>query len=56
MSEDVRPEVKTNQTLLDKIIPQPLERLITAAFTKLKNVWTGENTLTGIQFYGDMDD
>ena len=56
MSEDARPEVKKNQTLLEKVITQPLEKFIDAALMKLKNAWTQENTLTGIQFYGDMDD
>jgi len=48
--------VKINQTLLDKVIPHPLQKLITAALRKLKNAWSMENALTGIQFYGDMDD
>ena len=56
MSEDARFKVKINQTLLDKVIPQPLEKFITAAFKKLKTAWSQENTLTGIQFYGEMDD
>lgn len=56
MSENARPNVNTNQTLLDKVIPQQLEKVIVAALAKLKSAWSGENTLTGIQFYGDMDD
>ena len=56
MSEDARLIVKLNQTLLDKVIPQPLGKFITAAFKKLKTAWSQENTLTGIQFYGEMDD
>ena len=56
MSVNARPTVKTNQTLLEKVIPQPIEKFITAALKKLKNVWSQENTLTGIQFYGDLDD
>ncbi len=48
--------MKSNQTLLDKVIPQPLEKFITAALKKLKTAWSQENTLTGIQFYGEMDD
>ena len=56
MSDDARPKVKTNQPLLDKVISQPVGKFISAALTKLKNAWSQENTLTGIQFYGDMDD
>jgi len=35
---------------------EELEKFITAAFKKLKTAWSQENTLTGIQFYGEMDD
>jgi hypothetical protein len=56
MSEDAKPAMKTNQTLLDKVIPQQLEKFIAAALAKLRNAWPQKNTLTGIQFYWDMDD
>ena len=56
MSENTRSKVQINQTLLNKVISQPLGKLVTNALTKLKNAWLQENTLSGIQFYGDMDD
>ena len=56
MSENTRSKVQINQTLLNKVISQPLGKLVTDALTKLKNAWLQENTLSGIQFYGDMDD
>ena len=56
MSENVRLEVQKDQTLLEKTIHQSLEKWIANALRKLKNAWSAENTLTGIQFYGDMDD
>lgn len=56
MSDDELPMMKTNQTFLEKMIPQRLEKFITTALTKLKNVWAHESAQTGIQFYGDMDD
>ena len=56
MSEDARPIVNTNQTLLDKVIPQQLEKVIFSALAKLRNAWLGEKSMTGIRFYGDMDD
>jgi hypothetical protein len=56
MSKDAKPMVKTNQTLLEKVIPQPLEKFITAALAKIKNAWLQENAMTGIQFCGEMDD
>ena len=56
MTEDAKPMVKTNQTLLEKVIPQPLEKLIAAALAKIKNAWLQENAMTGIQFYGEIDD
>lgn len=56
MSDDTRSVVKTNQALLTKVIPQPLEKLIEAALAKLKHAWLRENTTTGIQFFGDNDD
>ena len=56
MSDEVRLKVKTNQTLLEKVIPQPLEKFITAALAKLKYAWSGKSTMSGIQFYGDMDE
>ena len=56
MSEDARSTVKTNQTLLNKVIPQQLEKIISAALIKLKNAWSQESAHTGIQFYSSMDD
>ena len=56
MSENARPNVKPNQSLLDKVIPQQLEKIITTALSKLKNVWKYENSMSGIQFYGDLED
>ena len=56
MSKDTNPMEKTNQTLLEKVIPQPLEKLIIAALAKLKNTWQQENAMTGIQFHGGMED
>ena len=56
MPKDARPKVKTSQTLFDKVLPQRLERLITAALAKLKNAWFQEDALTGIQFYGEIDE
>ena len=56
MSENVRPKVKTTQTKLNILVPQPLEKLVASAWSKLKNILSQENTLTGIQFYGEMDE
>ena len=56
MSKDTRPAVKTNQTLLEKVIPQTLEKFITDTLSKLKDALLQENAMTGIQFYGEMDD
>ena len=56
MFEDARPTVKTNQTFLNKVIPQQLEKFISDALAKLKNAWSQESAHTGIQFYSDMDD
>jgi hypothetical protein len=56
MSKTERCEVKTNQNLFNRVVAQPLENFFTAAFKKLKHALTQENTLNGIQFYGDLDD
>ena len=48
--------METNQTLLNKVITQPLGKIITAALVKLKNLRAPESGQTGIQFYGDLDD
>ena len=56
MSKDARPQVKTKQTQKNNEILPHVERFITAAILKLKNLWTQETALTGIQFYGDLDD
>jgi hypothetical protein len=56
MSEDARSEVKTNQKRLNNVISEQLGRFITVALSKLKSVWKYENTLSGIQFYGDLED
>jgi hypothetical protein len=56
MSGDVSPKVKANQNLPNKSIPEHGENLITVALEKLKNFWKHENSLTGIQFYGDLEE
>ena len=56
MFKDARLIVKTKQTLLEKAIPQSLEKLVTAALAKIKNAWLRENAMTGIQFSGEIDD
>jgi hypothetical protein len=56
MSEEATSKMETNQTFLEKVIPHPLEKFITAALAKLKRAWSQENMLTGIQFYTDNDD
>ena len=56
MSKDTRPTVEANQNPLNKVIPEGLEKFITAALSKLKNAWTYKSTLSGIQFYGDLED
>jgi hypothetical protein len=56
MSENARPKVETNQSLFNRVIAQPLEKLIITAIIKLKGVWEQESALTGIQFYGDLDE
>ena len=56
MSEDARPKVNTNQTPYNKKIPQQLERWIVSTLAKLRNILPQENTVTGIQFYNDMED
>jgi hypothetical protein len=56
MSGDVRPNVKTGKKLLEKFIPQPFFKLIAVVLTRLKNMWLMQNTLSGIQIYGDMED
>ena len=56
MSEDAKTIVKKNQNLRNKVIPEQLEKIFNAALMKLKNVWKYENTLSGIQFYGDLED
>jgi len=56
MSKDAKPMAKTNHTPLEKAIPQPLEKFIAAALMKLRNAWLHQNAMTGIQFYGEMED
>jgi hypothetical protein len=56
MSEDAKSERESSQSLFRKAIAQPIVKLIAATLLKLKNTWNGENTLTGIQFYGDFED
>lgn len=56
MAENARSKVKTNQTFLESVIPQPMGKIVTAVLAKLKNAWLQENTLSGIQFFGDLDD
>jgi hypothetical protein len=56
MSKDVRSPVKTNRNPLNRTIADQLEIFIVTALTKLKNLWRQETSLTGIQFYGDLDD
>jgi len=48
--------MKANQNLLEKDVPKHLDEFFTTALAKLKKVFLGKNTLTGIQFYGDLDD
>ena len=56
MFSDAKPKVKTERNLLEKFIPQLFFELITVVFTRLKNMWSMQNTLSGIQIYGDMED
>jgi len=56
MSGDPNPKVKTNQNLPNKVNSEQAEKFITAALAKLKNFWKHENTLTGIQFFGDLEE
>ena len=56
MSDEARSKVKTNQTLFSKVISQPLEKIINAAWTKIRNIMLQETSHNGIQFYGDMED
>ena len=56
MSGDAKPNVNTEKNLLEKFIPQPFFKLMTVVITKLKNMWSMQNALSGIQIYGDMDD
>jgi hypothetical protein len=56
MPKDPNPTVKIEQNPPSKVISEQLEKVITAALTKLKRIWHHENALTGIQFYGDLED
>ena len=56
MSGNTKPKVKTEKKLFQKFISQPLIKLITIALTGIKNLWSMQNALSGIQIYGDMDD
>jgi len=56
MSGDTSSKVETNQNLPNKVISERAEKFITAAIAKLKNFWKHENTLTGIQFFGDLEE
>ena len=56
MFEDVRPTVKTNHTLLNKVLPQQLENLLAAAWAKLKDAWVQDSAHTGIRFYSNTED
>jgi hypothetical protein len=56
MSGDAKPEVKTEKNLLEKFISQPFFKLITVVLTKVKNMWSMQSALSGIQIYGDMED
>ena len=56
MPESARPIVKINQTLLEKVLPQTLGKLIIATLEKLKDAWLRENVMKGIQFYSEMED
>jgi hypothetical protein len=56
MSGDAKPNLKTKNKLFQKLIPQLFFKLIAAVLTGMKNMWSMQNTLSGIQIYGDMED
>ena len=56
MSGDAKPEVKTENKLFQKFVPQPFFKLFAAVLTRMKNMWSMQNALSGIQIYGDMED
>ena len=56
MSSVAKPNVKTEKKFLEKFVPQPFIKLITAVLTRMKNMWSMQNALSGIQIYGDMED
>ena len=56
MSDDAKSEVKTEKKLLEKFFPQPFFKLIIAVLTRMKNMWSMQDALSGIQIYGDMED
>jgi hypothetical protein len=56
MSGDTKFEVKTEKSLLEKFVPQPFFKLITVVLTKVKNMWSMQDTLSGIRIYADMED
>ena len=56
MSKDARSTGKINHPPPNRLLPEQMEKFITAALSKLKNFWKHENTLSGIQFYGDFED
>jgi hypothetical protein len=56
MSENVRSKEKSAQNSPPEELPGRLENIISVALTKLKKIWQHENALTGIQFYGDLED
>ena len=56
MSGDAKPKMNTEKKLFQKFIPQPFFKLITIVLTRIKNMWSMQNALSGIQIYGDMED
>ena len=56
MSGDAKPKLTTENKRLEKFIPQPVFKLITVVLTRMKNMWSMQNAVSGIQIYGDMED
>lgn len=56
MSADAKSNVNTDKKLLGKFTHQPFFKLIIAVLTRMKNMWSMQNALSGIQIYGDMED
>ena len=56
MSKEVRHTMKKDPTLRNRMLPQPLEKIISTTIEFLKNAWTRKAAHMGIQFYGDLED